>query len=324
MDFKDPFDGYQLTKHPSSASSDPLSSAPNSPLQWRDLQPDVERILRGYKPLRQKDDTADVLRAFLKYLCKDAQTTLMREIKQFGDKPAELRQLRNFLVDSILKPMMMAGGKQPKSLTPSPVREVAFGIQLSMTQIEPSSRSDQSILKKRCLRRDNNRCILTGMVDRAYFKSLPPQRRGDLIVCTTECAHIIPFALRKFDPNSAQETEVKAQIWVALERYFPFIKGKIGPESINTPANAVTLRSDIHVQFGAFDISTETTAVAHKYSIYKSEPRDYVNRDIPPFVTLTQSDPAVEMPDPDFLRLHYQVSMILKAGVNLKLVFMDS
>lgn len=64
----------------------------------------MDIILNDYaNPSGQsQDDTPEVLRAFLKYLCEEAKPLLMYEIKHFNGKPA-LRQLRNFLVDSILK-----------------------------------------------------------------------------------------------------------------------------------------------------------------------------------------------------------------------------
>lgn len=104
-EFDDPLAKHILTPYPSSSSSNlflPLSSI--NPAQWRALQSDVDNILNGYSnpPGQNQDDTPKVLRAFLKYLCEEAKTLLMQEIKQFNGKPA-LRQLRNFLVDSILK-----------------------------------------------------------------------------------------------------------------------------------------------------------------------------------------------------------------------------
>ncbi|PNP59324.1 hypothetical protein THARTR1_00814 [Trichoderma harzianum] len=311
-DFEDPLAKHILTQYPSSTSSNHFAPTPSiNPAQWRALQSDVDSILNDYSdpPGQNQDDTPEVLRAFLKYFCEEAKTLLMQEIKQFNGKPA-LRQLRNFLVDSILKSMSIAGGKQPKSLTPSPI--VIPGLTVEESQHQLELRSDHTAVKQACLRRDNNLCVITGMIDGDYFRSLPPQSRGDLWSCTTECAHIIPFALRKLNPNFSQESETKDEIWRAIYRYFPFVAGKISREKINAPANAITLWMEAHYDFDAFRIALEPMNGIHQYRIHNLNKNTLVSRLLPTSVIFSQSDPAVAMPDPNLLRLHYQVSMILQ------------
>ncbi|KAL7914503.1 aspartic peptidase domain-containing protein [Trichoderma velutinum] len=308
-EFEDPLAKHILTQYPNSSSSNQFAPTPSiNRAQWRALQSDVDKILNDYasSPVQDQDDTPEVLRAFLKYLCEGAKTLLMQEIKQFNEKSA-LRQLRNFLVDSILKSMLIAGGKQPKSLTPSPI--VIPGLTPEESQVE--LRSDQTAIKRACLARDNHRCVFTGMIEQAFFKSIPPQTRGGLWSSKTECAHIIPFALSKLNPNSTQEAETKAHVWWAIYRYFPFVVGKIGPENINAPENAITLRSEAHVEFAAHRIAAEPTNTEHKYRVHDLGTVFTVARDLSETITMTQSDPAVVMPDPELLRLHYQVSMIV-------------
>ncbi|KAF3077557.1 hypothetical protein CFAM422_000859 [Trichoderma lentiforme] len=311
-EFEDPLAKHILTPYPSSSSSNqfsPISSINSA--QWSALQSDVDEILNDYSnpPGQNQDDTPKLLRSFLKYLCEEAKTLLMQEIKQFNGRTA-LRQLRNFLVDSILKSMLIAGGKQPKSLTPSPI--VIPGLTAEESQNQLELRSDHTAVKQACLTRDGHRCVLTGMVERAHFMSIPPQNRGDLRSCITECAHIIPFALSKLNPNSTQEAETKTQIWRAIYRYFPFVVGKIGPEDINAPENAITLRSEAHMEFAAHRIAAEPTNTEHKYHVHDLGTVYSVARDLSNTITMKQSDPAVAMPNPDLLRLHYQVSMILQ------------
>ncbi|OPB43543.1 hypothetical protein A0O28_0098310 [Trichoderma guizhouense] len=311
-EFEDPLAKHILTPYPSSSSSNQFAPISNiNPAQWRTLQSDVDKILDEYSssPVQNQDDTPKVLRAFLKYLCEEAKTLLMQEIKQFNGRTA-LKQLRNFLVDSILKTMLIAGGKQPKSLTPSPIVIPGLSAEESQNQLE--LRSDHTAAKQACLRRDNNRCIITGMIDDEYVRSLPPQRYGDLTSCTTECAHIIPFALSKFNQNSTQESEIKDEIWRAIYRYFPFAKGKISSENLNTPANAITLWTDAHEHFGAFRIAFEPMNRVNQYRIHNLTITSVVGRFLPTSIIFNQSERAVAMPDPDLLRLHYQVSMILQ------------
>ncbi len=92
-----------IAEHPTLTPADsPLSSAPASPGQYRDLQEKCSRILRDYEPEAPNDDTVATLEAFLQYLSKEGQMTLMGEIEGFDHD--QLRQLRQFLVHAILNP----------------------------------------------------------------------------------------------------------------------------------------------------------------------------------------------------------------------------
>jgi hypothetical protein len=78
--------------------------------------------------------------------------------------------------------------------------------------------------------------------------------------CTrTECAHILPIALRKFEEKNATQTKNKATIWWALYQYLPCLKGKIGAESINQSQNAMTMTFHLHDVFGRFQWALRAT-----------------------------------------------------------------
>lgn len=107
MDWKDPLGNLgPIADHPSPESivTSELSSAPSDSELWLDLREKVDKLLRLYKPRSRDDDTAMVLKIFLQKLPKDGQTPLMSEIDSINQHDAKLRQLRNFLVDAILKP----------------------------------------------------------------------------------------------------------------------------------------------------------------------------------------------------------------------------
>jgi hypothetical protein len=173
----------------------------------------------------------------------------------------------------------LSGGKAPAPVTPSPIKAASQSIHLMMTEIESSSRKDQSRLKKECCSRDDHKCVITGIIDIEKSQSMSPEERGKLSFCRTQCAHILPFALRKFNEKDAQEvnhfpiayvfylgmltsiqTETKAIIWSALYRYFPFIRNKIKPETINQPENAITLEMSAHYEFGQYALVLEPTS----------------------------------------------------------------
>ncbi|KAK3938639.1 hypothetical protein QBC46DRAFT_389719 [Diplogelasinospora grovesii] len=124
----------------------------------------ISNALDEYQPIHASDDTTKVLQAFVDNLSGQGLSTLQLDILNFASDPRKLRQLRNFLVDAILKPIAAAGGKQPP-VTPSPNLSAAFAIELAMTTIEGSSRNGQKALKEQCLRRDGGRCVVSGVID---------------------------------------------------------------------------------------------------------------------------------------------------------------
>ncbi|KAL7781851.1 hypothetical protein V8C37DRAFT_413943 [Trichoderma ceciliae] len=313
MDFKDPLASYTpISRHPSPDT--PPVLAPDSLEQRNGLRERVDQILDDYIQVQSNDDTANVFRAFLNNLCKEGEATLISEILQFAADPPKLRMLRNFLVDAILKPMAIAGGHKPESLTPTPVKSAQAAIQLSMTEIQPSSRNDQANLKKICFGRDNHRCVVTRFIDQKQKKTLPSHISRNEKGIKTECAHILPFALRKFNENSAKETESKATIWWAIYRYFPFIRGKIGAETINKPENAITLWIDAHSAFGEYSFALEPLDTPHMYRSSFLEPDTLLADHVPAIITMKQSDSSIPMPDPDFFKVHFQISTILQVS----------
>ncbi|OIW34084.1 hypothetical protein CONLIGDRAFT_677797 [Coniochaeta ligniaria NRRL 30616] len=272
----------------------------------------IKDKLKEYKPLDANDDTAKVLNAFLDNLYGLGLATLAHEIDKFSSDPLKLRQLRNCLVDAILKPMAAAGGKQP-GVTPSTNDLADDAIEAAMSSIEGSSRKGQATLKADCLRRDNNRCVIMGIVDSKVWKEMPTEERTSKHGAT-ECAHILPFALRKLDDRSATHTKNKAAIWWALYEYFPILNGKIAPNTINQAANAMTLAAFAHRVFGAFSFGLKATEKDHEYQIEVLDPESYETSLLPPQVTFLQHDTRVPMPDKDLLDVHLRIGRILKVS----------
>ncbi len=90
---------------PESTISSALSSALSDPGKWYDCRRSTLASLdESYVPNGPRDDTAKVLRAFLMKLPKEGQLVLASEITELCHDSIKLRQLRNFLVDAILKP----------------------------------------------------------------------------------------------------------------------------------------------------------------------------------------------------------------------------
>ncbi len=71
-----------------------------------------------------------------------------------------------------------------------------------MALIAKSSRDEQHKLKKDCLARDGNQCAFTHLVD---ISQIHTNTDSQAFFSPTECAHILPFALRSFNEESAKE-----------------------------------------------------------------------------------------------------------------------
>ncbi|KAK5651102.1 hypothetical protein OQA88_13284 [Cercophora sp. LCS_1] len=306
----DPLAGLPESRpHPGRSGSQ--SSAALSSLQ-QNVTDVVNNILSDYQPIHPSDDTAKVLRAFADNLSGQGLSRLQSEIYDFAKNPHQLRQLRNFLVDTILKPMAAAGGKQPP-VTPSPNQSAAFEIELAMTQIEGSTRNPgQSWLKNECLCRDGNRCVISGSIDTTVFRSMSSGERKGNKHTNTQCAHILPFALSKLEEKNATHTKNKATTWWALYQYFPALENKIGADTVHQPGNAITLGTKFHLEFGAFTFGFRATNEEHKYHIeILDEDFDDAAR-LPTVITFAQHDTRVPRPDPDILDVHLRISRILK------------
>ncbi|KAK4044860.1 hypothetical protein C8A01DRAFT_42469 [Parachaetomium inaequale] len=294
-----------IDAHPthSSPAESPLSSAPANPGKYAELREKSQRILSDYILVSSQDDTVKVLGASL--------------------DPSKLRSMRTFLVDAVLKPMKSAGGHFLKIAASSAVQRTQ-DIVAGMSMVRSSTRADQEALKDKCLARDDCRCVFSGAYNLPRARKLPPDQRGTVgrSVANTECAHILPFALSKFDENSLTEVSNKAWIWFALYRYFPFIQGKISADTINKPENAITLEVGVHDSFGNYSLAFEPLDTAHQY-----RPHTFVQgftlvgtENAPDHITFRQHNPSVPMPDPDFLRLHFQVAKILDVSdIGLKI-----
>lgn len=265
--------------------------------------------LEHYTAKDENDDTTLILRAFLDNLPNDGLDLLLKDIKRCNDDN-EIYQLARSLSQGVLLPMLTRS-KTPATITPSP----RLGFEGAI--VEPSSRNEQRWLRRVCLERDGNRCVLTGLMD---DKAAPT---GDDMVIVTECAHIIPFSLGHWQSESQQH--VKAQIWVNLNHFFPSLSQRIGftQQSINEPRNAMTLALALHPMFGRFTIALEATDQQDVYTIKNYKPRQaetFLVRGIDK-VKFENHNTPYAVPDPILLETHAIIARIVHATGMAERVF---
>jgi hypothetical protein len=120
VDFVDPLAGLvDVPRHPSITEETitrefelTLPSQPQSPASPPppvaegddDLHERAASALAEYAPVGPSDDTRRVLEAFLHHLPAEGKVVLMAEVVRYASEPPQLRELRKFLVEAILKP----------------------------------------------------------------------------------------------------------------------------------------------------------------------------------------------------------------------------
>ncbi|KAK1490251.1 hypothetical protein CCUS01_14520 [Colletotrichum cuscutae] len=292
----------QIGEHPdgdsdiNSVIDSQLTSALSDTGTWAKSHWEVLEMLADYVPLGAQDDTTKVLRLFASKLPVNGQLILLSEIKRHQSQPVRLRQLRDFLVQAILMPLIPNLFEAQKRR--HRVASVGFG------------------LRRDCLRRDGGQCVVTKIFDRSWVeKNFSGQMMPQGRIAILECAHIIPFSISDFDDRRSMQIRTKAKIWWALWRYFPDLKGKIGPDTVNQTGNAFTMFDEVHNDFGGFDFGFEQQyGSTTKYNIRWFcgwNPAYSMFKNYPESVEFTSTDPRVALPDPVFLDVHCRVGEIL-------------
>lgn len=95
---------------------------------------------------------------------------------------------------------MKAKSRTP-SWEPSPRPDRAESVESVASEITSSDRQ-QKWLRKACLERDGNRCVISGACDFLESKKLPvgdPILNEPLEPSHTQAAHIVPFCCGSFD-----------------------------------------------------------------------------------------------------------------------------
>lgn len=141
------------------------------------------------------------------------------------------------------------GGKAPAPI-PRP-HPIFAGIDIVYD--DQSRREEQTELRRQCLPRDGYRCVYTGLFDWYAVKGKEVVLPDGAKWGGTDCAHIIPFAFGDSAGQGSQEAT--ASIWWTLYRYFPVLRGKIGPDSVNQLGNVVSLFPEVCHVFGDLELS---------------------------------------------------------------------
>ncbi|KAF8459174.1 hypothetical protein BDZ91DRAFT_742365 [Kalaharituber pfeilii] len=288
----------------------PLSSAPSNVTDYVDLLSQAEARLAKYQPGQTNDQTIIILRSFIKCLPSSGRVNIANDIIGCSDN-LEIHQLAQHLLTSLLCPMK-AHAKTPIP-TPSPRWGAEEDVEEISSEIESVTRNDQAWLKAACLRRDGDKCAITGYYDVMQSFNSGDGRHEERITEITEVAHIIPFALGSFPEK---QTHIAATIWDAIYRCFPSLRQRLNfsTAKLNEPYNAITMCAILHACFGSFKLALCPTDDDNVYRIktYRQFPSLWI-RLLPEnrVVTFTANDPSIPLPSRFLLEAHAAVAEIL-------------
>lgn len=107
-------------------------------------------------------------------------------------------------------------------------------------------------LRRLCLLRDGHRCVMTGYYDKEYLTRERKARRRPPATFGTrlEAAHIIPHSLNAIATPGAPLPDAKNFVWKILNMFDPGVSHVLEGTSIDSPANAMLLATELHDEFG--------------------------------------------------------------------------
>ncbi|OJJ45716.1 hypothetical protein ASPZODRAFT_133580 [Penicilliopsis zonata CBS 506.65] len=275
-----------------------------------EMPADSRARLDSYRPRVSNDDTADLLRQTFKYLPPDGRANLVEDILQCT-LDSQLHQLGQNIVTGLLNPLKVAGGKTA-TITPSPRLGVEDSIENLEAMIDDPMKRAQKELRKKCLRRDGQMCVVSSLYNTEEEEMAPAGK----MAADLEAAHVIPFDLANFKDDA--ERHFIASVWTTMYRYFPSVRSRLNfhYEDINNTANVMMLERGIHHNFGKFRLALEPTGHPNQYKILTFPHLAYPARMLLPpsgLVTLVAHDGRDELPSPILLGLHAAIAKILHA-----------
>ncbi|WEW58396.1 hypothetical protein PRK78_003864 [Emydomyces testavorans] len=268
----------------------------------------AENRVASYHPQDNEDHTKEVLLSFLCFLPAEGRQMLAEAIILFDN--SQLFALYKHLLTSILIPMKTRTAML--AITPSSFDNKYDAVeQIAALMDKSPSRNSKIQLKELCLRRDNFRCMATGVIE----ESSGIESSASDIFGPTELAHIIPFSIAQWD-NKQKDHKV-SQIWATLLKCFPNIA--LRPSDINQPSNLMTLFSLAHKAFGEFSLAFEPTDETDKYKIltFSRNRRTALDLHLPPpnahgeRIVKFETHADVELPSRQLLQTHAALAKIL-------------
>ncbi|GIJ98523.1 hypothetical protein Aspvir_000640 [Aspergillus viridinutans] len=297
---------HYRSMQPSQGTSYSDSSDPTTDVTLSVEMPgEVRATLNSYVPLDADDETVKLLRETFRYLPSDGRVNLAEDIIQAG-AGNKLHQLAQSIVSGLLKPMMVAGTKKVE------IPRLGIEERLASMTDEHESMTRAQQLQEDALRRDGNKCVVSGHYDVLSEELYPEEITADL-----EIAYIVPFALSKFK-NEYEKQQIIA-VWTNIFRYFPSVRSRLNfyYQNINSMVNVMTLSLPLHTQFRRFSLALEQkTDSINQFRVKTFRGFATAHRaELPASgtISMTVHDGRFPLPSPILVQVHCAVANILHA-----------
>ncbi|GAQ06560.1 hypothetical protein ALT_3881 [Aspergillus lentulus] len=284
-----------------------LREATTNVTRFEEMPGEVRATLNSYVPLDADDETVKLLWETFRYLPSDGRVNLAKDIVQAG-AGNQLHRLAQNIVSGLLKPIMIAGIKKveiPRLSSEESLKHLAN----TADEHELMIRAQQQ-LQEDALRRDGDKCVVSGHYDVLSEELYPDQITADL-----ETAYIVPFALSKFKDEYEKQRIIA--VWTNISRYFPSVRSQLNfnYQDINSMVNVMTLSLPLHTQFRRFSLALEQiTGTINQYRVKTFRGFATAHRaELPASgtISMTAHDGRFPLASPILLQVHCAVANIL-------------
>ncbi|EXM13778.1 hypothetical protein V3481_017334 [Fusarium oxysporum f. sp. vasinfectum] len=279
------------------------------------------RLVRlTYEHARSDQSKSNFLHAFL-----GAVNITIDEVIDLDDEAVEeeirlaLNAFADFLVDNFFLPLKAAGSKTPQ---PSP----ATSSRITSTRPVVGSVERVASLRRDCLVRDRHRCVISRDFDMKEAErrieesgyDYASDDQGQLLkeqepgsFAELEVAHILPHSLMTTTGNP-ELNKSKETALAILDMFDHDIVHLIDGPDIDRSRNALTLKIDLHRQFGNFKVFFEPTNQPNSYRIDSTLRQPFRNRIFPVNRTFFLTpERTIDPPSARLLAVHNAICQIL-------------
>ncbi|KAF4269040.1 hypothetical protein KXW98_002204 [Aspergillus fumigatus] len=258
--------------------------------------------LKEYIVRNREDDTAQFLETCYMFLPPDGQKNLYDDIWACQSND-ELHELAETLDTGLIRPLLANANHTPELGSSYSAEEDAIDL------IGSDYRKVLERLRKKCLERDANKCVISGSYDQ---NSDAPD---EALTGPLEAVHILPSVLG----GPKDERKALSDAWANLYRYFPALRSrlKFTLEDINREHNAIMMLFPLGREFKTFSLILEETSTPNRYRVktfphFATAYRGFLPAD--GLVTLTSQSKRCQPPSPILLAVHAAIGNILHAS----------
>ncbi|KAF8266448.1 hypothetical protein EI94DRAFT_1830627 [Lactarius quietus] len=234
-----------------------------------------------------------------------AQQSVVNVIHSCGNDYPSLSALGLAFFDHYIRPFKKYKGRTPEPSSHSSHASFEQTEEQMLDSIKEVPR-DHSEAKKRALRRDGYRCLVTGKydlrVDLAPDVIIDDEQARVYGGAYTECAHIVPEPTYFNVTKSSDKNDYYSASVLAVLKQFGYHSDNPNGEKVHSLFNVMTMQHDVHDFFDRLMLWFEKTDTPNCYNVRTTlSPRFFEPRQ----VTFTTPHPVkLPLPSPELLALH--------------------